>query len=359
MSSGPKIRLVPPRTKPLSSSAFVPDGWYVVARSRDLKKPFGFTLMGTPMAIFRDGEGKVGAVLDRCPHRNVPLSTGCVENGELQCPYHGWRFDREGRCTTVPGLAGETDAPARRVPRFAALEQQGFIWVWGRMGGEPSCEPPYFKLMDDPTYSTIIDVLDANGTLHAVAENALDVPHTAFLHKGLFRGVSEPNKIDVVVQRWHDRVEAEYIGEPRPTGLVGRVLAPDGGLVQHFDRFLLPCTAQVEYRIGKKSHVFVNAMLTPISDFYTRLFAVVSFKLPLPHWLIKLVGKPIGRRVFNQDAVVLKEQTELIHRFGGEQFASTELDVLGQHIRRLLRAAERGDNAPMDTPDERRFTILV
>ena len=57
------------------------------------------------------------------------------------------------------------------------------------------------------------------------AENALDVPHTAFLHRGLFRSDGTRRPIDVVIRRWHDRVEAQYIGEERPKGIVGWLLA--------------------------------------------------------------------------------------------------------------------------------------
>jgi len=47
--------------------------------------------------------------------------------------------------------------------------------------------------------------------------------------------------------------------------------------------------------------------------------------------------------VFKQDAFILEHQTRLIRDFGGEQFVSTDIDVLGRHIWRLLKQAERGD----------------
>jgi hypothetical protein len=58
---------------------------------------------------------------------------------------------------------------------------------------------------------------------------------------------------------------------------------------------------------------------------------------------VKPFVKPLALRVFQQDARILKKQTETIRAFGGEQFASTEIDVLGRHIWRLLRQAERED----------------
>ena len=45
------------------------DDWYVAMSSRDLgSKPIPFTLFGTPMVLFRDADGKAGALLDWCPH---------------------------------------------------------------------------------------------------------------------------------------------------------------------------------------------------------------------------------------------------------------------------------------------------
>jgi hypothetical protein len=161
------------------------------------------------------------------------------------------------------------------------------------------------------------------------------------------------------VRSWHDRVEAEYIGEPRPSGLMGRLLAPGGGVVRHFDRFLLPCVAQVEYGLGEKTHVVATTLLTPIDAYHTRLFAVVSFRIgiPLPGWLVSLIVKPIAMKVLRQDAAMLKEQTATIHHFGKEEYASTEIDALGPQILRLLRSAQRGEQEPETEPKIRRYTL--
>src|SRR5215472_16768386 len=108
----------------------LPNEWFVVATSRELgRRPLARTLMGTPLVLFRDANGVPGALLDRCPHRNVPLSAGTVVGEHLQCAYHGWRFDRAGECRHVPSLVGSPEGRARAAPSFATLEQDGFIWV--------------------------------------------------------------------------------------------------------------------------------------------------------------------------------------------------------------------------------------
>jgi len=207
----------------------------------------------------------------------------------------------------------------------------------------PSSVPHRFATMGHRDYTTVVQSVVAPGTMYSTIENALDVPHTAFLHRGLFRAESRGLTITAKVRRTSDRVEAEYVGEPRPPGLIGRILSPSGGTVTHFDRFILPSIAQVEYSIGAENHILVDSVMTPVSDFVTRIYAVVSFRTRVPHFLVRPFVKPLALRVFQQDAFILAKQTETIRAFGGEQFASTEIDVLGRHIWRLLKQAERGD----------------
>jgi len=328
--------------------------WYVACTSRELgRAPRKVELLGTPLVLFRGENGQVGCLLDRCPHRNVPLSLGrVVPGGRLECRYHGWQFETSGRCALVPGLAGGTEARERRAPACAVREANGFVWVWPELEAEPTSEP--FALPPLASgYARVVRAVEANATLHATLENALDVPHTGFLHRGLFRSAGKQNEIRAIVRRSADRVEVEYRGEPRPTGAVGFILSPSGGTVEHWDRFILPSIAQVEYRLGRESHLTVTAFGTPISDFSTRLFAVVDFRSPVPSWLVRPFLEPVALSIFRQDATVLQAQAETVRAFGGEQYMSTELDLMGPHIWRLLKQAESGALAPEETSVER------
>ena len=330
----------------LVSVVRLPNQWFILCTARELgQKPLARTLQGVPLVLFRDAAGKPAALADRCPHRNVPLSLGRVVQGQLQCGYHGWRFDGAGQCRAVPGFTGEPEAKSRCATAYATREQEGFVWVYSTPGVEPTSEPYRFPLLDTPGYSTVRRTLHAKGSLHALLENTLDVPHTSFLHGGLFRTEKQRNELDVVVRRSADQVEAEYIGEPRPEGLVGRLLAPGGGVMRHFDRFLMPSIAQVEYQLGKDSHLMVTSAMTPADDWDTWVYAVVTFRLPLPHWIIKPFIMPVALHIFQQDARILESQTETIRRFGTETFASSEVDVLGPSILRLMRQVER-EKAP-------------
>jgi nitrite reductase/ring-hydroxylating ferredoxin subunit len=350
--------LAPPATKGHLSVARVSDGWYVACRSHELgEKPLAVTVLGQPLALFRSEGGRPAALLDRCPHRNFPLSQGrALASGTLECGYHGWQFDRAGACRAVPGLIGESaDAPARRAPAFAAREAQGFVWVWARADAEPAGDPFRVPYKDDARYVAVERTFDFECTLHAALENALDVPHTAFLHRGRFRG-GAPSELEAVRRRLPGGVEVEYLGERRrPGDAKPRMDRPP---VAHWDRFFLPSVAQVEYRDGERSHLMATILHTPVHDLLTRAYFVQCIRLPLPKWLVRrFVARKVDR-VLAQDRDALRAQSEAIRRFGGERYASTELDLMGPEIWRLLKQAERGLAAPEDVP-ERRVKLLA
>jgi phenylpropionate dioxygenase-like ring-hydroxylating dioxygenase large terminal subunit len=351
---------VTPATPPPTdrfSIARLPRHWYVACLSRELgRRPVARTVLDVPLALFRAGDGRAAAVLDRCPHRNMPLSLGTQRDGELECRYHGWRFDASGACRAVPGLAGDHDGRVGRpVTVFPTAERDGFVWVVPSLDPPERAEPYRMPHAAESDYTTVRRRLTVAATLHAALENTLDVPHTAYLHRGLFRGGREPVAIEVTVRHGDGLVEAIYTGEPRPPGVAARLLAPEGGEVEHTDRFLLPSIAQVEYRLGP-NHLVVTTAYTPVTDFETDLNAAVTFRSRIPAAAVRALVTPIANVILRQDAWVLRHQTENIRRFGGEQFANTRIDVLGPHIWRLLRRAERGevDGAP---PREERVTL--
>ena len=343
--------------KPTPDAGLAP-GWYVIAASRDVDaKPRSHLLGGLPLATFRDDTGQPAALLDRCAHRNAPLSLGTVVGRNIQCAYHGWQFDRLGECHEVPGLCGEARHANRRVRAHSCRDSQGWLWVYSEPDVEPESTPYEIPYADHGSYFTFRERIEMPGPLDAVAENALDVPHTAFVHAGLFRKNKNRKPIDVIVRTSADRVEAEFVGEERPKGLVGRLLSPQGGKVSHWDRFILPCIAQVEYRLSDRAHIVTTAALTPRTPVVTDLFATVAVKGPVPRAILRTIVMPAAMHIIRQDAEIVQRQTEQVGRFGGEAFVSTEIDVLGLRIKKLLREAASG--RPRQGEEERRVKMLV
>jgi phenylpropionate dioxygenase-like ring-hydroxylating dioxygenase large terminal subunit len=322
-------------------------GWYPACRSADLgRRPLAITVMEAPVVLFRDGGGAARALVDRCPHRNAPLSAGRLDvDGSLECGYHGWRYNGGGHCVAVPGL--EVGAsPSRDVCSYRVAEQDGFVWIWSSLDAAVDGRRP-FALPDLP--HEVVFRRDLDCDLSVALENSLDVPHTAFLHGGTFRG-GEPAEIVAVRSSLPDGVEVQYHGEPVRFG----PLHLAGMTFDHWDRFLLPSIAQIDYRVQGWMHLVNTIVHLPLSPTRTRAWFVVRYWSRLPARITSPIVQLRGRQILRQDARMLARVTDNIGRFGGEHYASTELDLMGNAIRRLLR----GDGAG-SAVSPRTITFLI
>ena len=103
-------------------------------------------LLGEPVLLGRMRDGQVFAMRDICPHRGVPLSAGKIlPENTVECPYHGWRFRKDGVCSAIPSLVeGQDLDPTKiRVRHYPVREQDGLIWVYVAAKNEaPAMEPP-------------------------------------------------------------------------------------------------------------------------------------------------------------------------------------------------------------------------
>lgn len=343
--------------------------WYPVALARDVvRAPKRVELLGNPYVLYRSRAGEPVAHLDRCPHRNVPLSGGrCREDDTLECPYHGWRFAPDGACTSISGSPSLPKA-THAVETFATCELYGLVWMCPHPSGfRPTVAPLSVPESRDDSYTRVLRQVAFPGGMQAVLENALDVPHTAVLHRGLFRSGTEGMSVDVIKRRFRTWAEAEFVGERPPQGVLGRFLTLGSKKtlrelkLEHWDRFILPGVLQVEYRIGPRSHFLITGFCSPVSPSATTLFALVCLKTPLPRFLERLlvrVIEPFAMKVLGQDVRVLRQQTATVEHFGEERFMSTEIDVLGNSIARLLKegsdrevdgAPREAEISPLDT----------
>ena len=111
---------------------------------------------------------------------------------------------------------------------------------------------------------------------------------------------------------------------------------------------------EVEYRLGEENHIITTSAFTPIDDFLTRAYATITFRLRIPGWLVHPFFGPLAMKIFKQDARILKLQTETIQRFDGASFSSTEIDLLGAQIWRLMSRAQEGSSEGPPTDEWRR-----
>src|SRR5690606_31889171 len=132
-----------------------PRGHFLVAFSDELAegelKPLRY--FGRELVLFRDREGCPRVLSAHCPHLGAHLGVGGrVENGEVRCPFHAWRFDGTGACTEVP--YARRVPPGARLERFEAGEENGMITVrYDRGGVAPDYDLPVLPEWADGDFS--------------------------------------------------------------------------------------------------------------------------------------------------------------------------------------------------------------
>ncbi|MEA3094357.1 MAG: hypothetical protein QOJ04_5699, partial [Caballeronia sp.] len=84
---------------------FLRNAWYVAAWSSEIGDGlYPVMLLGEPVVLYRKPDGAVTALEDACPHRKLPLSMGRLQDGQIECGYHGLTFDCSGTCVRAPGM---------------------------------------------------------------------------------------------------------------------------------------------------------------------------------------------------------------------------------------------------------------
>ena len=317
--------------------------WYIACAARELRgRPVARTVLGEPLVLFREADGRAGALIDRCAHRNAALSEGRVSGGCVECPYHGWRYAADGGCVDIPSLrGGVSPTPEVRIRAYPAIEQDGFVWVW--MGeGRPERGPRPFPHYGEAGWTSFLMRNRFQANAMACLENFLDCPHTVYVHQGWFRS-RHAQEVRARVTRAEDEVCVTFSGERDAESVISRLFFPRRARMVHTDRFLMPTTSRVDYSFGPDWHYIITSQCTPVSERETDVYTVMTYRIRSRFGrldpLARLLFEPISRKIIRQDVEILRSQGEQIRRFGRAEFTFVETDLVGPHILEFWRRA--------------------
>lgn len=212
------------------------NNWYVACSSDELAagKSRRVQMLGCWFALFRDRSGHAICLADTCVHRGAALGDGELVDGDLACPYHGWRFGSDGRCTLIPAMGPDVVPPKRvRVDDYPTQEKYGWVWVF--LGDLPEDRrpriPELFPEFDDTDrWRRIPYQFEAQANWMRFEENSLDTAHTNFVHRA-FGAKRTPQLAASAIEltEWGARVARE---KPAPqldqkSGEIAKLLAAD------------------------------------------------------------------------------------------------------------------------------------
>lgn len=195
-----------------------PDSWYAVAWSSDVA--VGAVLpvqaFGRDLVAFRKSDGTLHVLDAHCLHMGAHLGHGgAVVDGEIRCPFHGWRFADDGRCTAASGTRRPGDC--KPLQRWTTQELHGRIWAWFSSSGAPPAWSLPALLLDPALRWVPGGRVDRTFPSHPqdILENAVDPHHFLSVH-----GMSEVLDADVaydehaITTRLKVRCSSERMGFP-------------------------------------------------------------------------------------------------------------------------------------------------
>ena len=195
--------------------------WYPVTFVQDLPKdrPLGFSLYDEPFVLFRNQDGQLGCLADRCSHRAARLSDGQIIQGKIECLYHGWQFGTDGQCLHIPQLPADAKIPAKACVRsLLTIERQGIVWVWpGEAEAADIDRIPTLDVLDKPGFVYTDYMVDLPHDQTYLIENLLDPAHVSISHHGSQgnRKNAQPLEIEII-ESSVQRIRGRWRGTQNP-----------------------------------------------------------------------------------------------------------------------------------------------
>jgi phenylpropionate dioxygenase-like ring-hydroxylating dioxygenase large terminal subunit len=205
-------------------------GWYRVVFSRDLKRGdvLPVRYFGRELVVFRGDDG-IAHVLDaHCPHMGAHLGHGGrVVGTTIRCPFHGWRFDGEGRCAEVPFAAHIP--PNARTRSWPTAERNGAVLVYFDPAGEkPDFEVP--PIDDIAVPGVVYGARLVHSNLRQMTENIVDVAHLPVVHSTRLAAFEALPEVDLravgAVAEIQIRTHGRVLGRLWPTTFDTRLYGP-------------------------------------------------------------------------------------------------------------------------------------
>lgn len=242
--------------------------WHAVMPLTELQDgPRPFTLLGEHIVLFLDQHGEPAALKDRCCHRTAKLSKGWCKNGALQCGYHGWVYNREGRVIEIPQYGAEREIPADYcTPAYRCVARHGYAWVALE---EPEADIPEMPEFGAPGWRTIFQFYETWHTspLRAL-ENSFDNSHFSFVHRATFGVAAQPTPSKYQIVENAQGFYAETVIDAVNPERYQRISGVKDAITQRHMRnaYMQPFSRRldIEYPGGVR-HVIINCF-TPIDD---------------------------------------------------------------------------------------------
>jgi phenylpropionate dioxygenase-like ring-hydroxylating dioxygenase large terminal subunit len=284
----------------------------------------------------------VFCIADKCCHRGASLACGKIVNWNLECPFHGFLYDKSGRVTCIPANGRNTAVPSEfYVSSYKTYEAHGFIWMWWGDEDKNENEPFFFNELADFSWSGAKDHWNVHYS--RAVENQLDVVHLPFVHRTTI-GRGNKTLVNGPVVVLEDEMLTFYVNNVKDDGKSRPLKANE---IEDYTRlfhlqFHFPNIWQ--NFISDKIRAF--AAFVPVDEentiIYIRYYQSL-IKIPLLKGLMNFIGKVSSIIILRQDKrVVLNQIPKKTTLKMGEHLIPGDSPIIEyrKHREALLEASE-------------------
>jgi phenylpropionate dioxygenase-like ring-hydroxylating dioxygenase large terminal subunit len=247
--------------------------WYPCEFSSAVtNKPKQIVMLNERFVLYRNSQGQVIALKDQCSHRGAALSIGWLEDNCIRCPYHGWKFQADGKCVEIPSNEVGISIPKRaNINSYPVQEKYGFIWLfYGDLPAEKRPPIPAFPEYQDPKMHPIYVQYEMQTNYTRVIENALDPAHLYAVHANSFGAgfAEDPQVENYVVQNedWGISTKIVYRNYTQPkNGIFKAFFRPKKTQLNAKIAFYLPNITKFESDFGR-GKIINYAIHIPVNE---------------------------------------------------------------------------------------------
>ncbi len=189
--------------------------WYPVLPSYRLAgTPVGITRLSEEIVLWRDDEGQVRAVEDRCPHRGARLSLGWNLGDRVACWYHGVEVDGGGKVVDVPAMQNCVLTGRTCLKSYPVVEAHGAIFLW--FGDGSGDTPAPFELPEEMTgdgYSGFLCMQNWKCNHRYAIDNVMDPMHGTYLHSQSHSMAEGDRQAEMTVRPTDTGLIVEKVGQ--------------------------------------------------------------------------------------------------------------------------------------------------
>ncbi len=338
----------------------IKNNWYIACLEKEIPhgKPITRTIYDIPYVIYRNDEGSVRVHIDQCLHRGAPLSKGKCEKDGIRCPYHGWRYDKDGKVCEIPSEGEATKPRSWQLKVIPTKVQDGCVWIWTGEDLPYNDGPPWrFPFHDDPKWTNYFMITDFDNEVTHLVQNFMDVPHTVYVHDKWFRKKrSIEVKVDIDVNDGHVKVTYH---QPNDTiGFMTAILNPSKKPMIHTDEFIFPNITRVDYTFGERGFI-INSQCTPVTRFKTRVYTWICYDIGILSKPTLPFFKFYTRKVITQDTEIMEQHGSVLKVLGENQYHSSGADELHLAIQKMRELGAQDKTKPyqMKFNHQREFWI--